>query len=295
MLRRIVGEDIALTTHTRTPHGSVRADPGQIEQVILNLVVNARDAMPGGGRIDIAVRDFDIAEHEPGPRPPADYQPPPGAYVALSVADTGPGIPEHLRRRVFEPFFTTRGQGGGSGLGLSTVYGIVKQSGGHIILDSGVGRGSTFTVYLPRTTGESIATAPVRRSDSKSGDETILLVEDDEMVRTLAVRALRSVGFRVIEAKNGEEALERVRDYGSAIDLVLTDVIMPGMNGRELIETIARTNPGVPYLLMSGYTEDVISQHGIAPEDARFLEKPFTPSTLTRRIRQILDSRESGG
>jgi PAS domain S-box-containing protein len=289
MLRRIVGEDIIVTTHTSEPHGSVRADPGQIEQVILNLVVNARDAMAAGGSLDISVRDAEFGEQEIGGRSTADYQPPAGAYVALSIADSGPGIPEHLRARIFEPFFTTKDQDRGTGLGLSTVYGIVKQSGGHIVLDSEVGRGSTFTIYLPRTMDVSTAATPVRKAESKRGDETILLFEDDEMVRTLAVRALRSVGFGVIEAKNGEEALEQVRQHGADIDLVLTDVIMPGMNGRELIETIGRTNPGVPYLFMSGYTDDVISQHGIAPEDARFLEKPFTPSTLTRRIRQVLD------
>jgi PAS domain S-box-containing protein len=295
MLRRIVGEDIILTTRATGGHGSVRADPGQMEQVILNLVVNARDAMPAGGSIEIAVSSQVLQDDTPPSHSTADYQSPPGHYVTLSVTDTGPGIPEELHARVFEPFFTTKEQGRGTGLGLSTVYGIVKQSGGHIVLDSEVGRGSTFTVYLPRTAEVKPVAPAVQRPEAKRGDETILLVEDDEMVRTLAVRTLRSAGFNVIEAKNGEEALEQVREHGADIDLVLTDVIMPGMNGRQLIETIARTNPGVPYLFMSGYTDDVISQQGIALHDAQFLEKPFTPAILTRRIREVLGQHDPAG
>jgi len=285
MLHRLIGENVKLHTTLAAELGPVCADPVQIEQVLMNLVINARDAMPDGGEIEIETTNEHV---EPTPSGAIERMPP-GAYVVLTVRDNGAGMDAETQKRVFEPFFTTKTLGKGTGLGLATVYGIVKQSGGWIWLDSAPERGTVVRVWFPRIAASALK--PGRRPEDTvdGGSETVLLVEDDAAVRGLARDVLESAGYRLITACDGAEAMALASQYTSRIDLILTDVVMPGLGGRETAEWIERARPDIRTLFMSGYTDDtVIRAGGLAP-GASFLQKPFSPDDLLARVRQVLD------
>ncbi len=275
MLARLIGEDVELAFSCDPQLGRVQADPGQVEQVVLNLAVNARDAMPDGGHLSLEL------ENDGGPGPES--------WVVLRVADTGTGIPEDVLPHVFEPFFTTKETGRGTGLGLSTVYGIVAQSGGRIDVRSEPGAGTTFEVRLPRVDLEAEEEAPEPEAAAPAQGETVLLVEDEDAVRALGVRTLRRLGYRVLEARNAGEALLICEGHPGSIDLLLTDVVMPRMSGREMAERLARVRPGLRVLYMSGYTDDAVTHHRVARDGQAFLQKPFDPVTLGARVREVLD------
>ena len=289
LLRRLIGEDVVLQTLLEPDLWLVNADPGQIEQVVMNLAVNARDAMPAGGRLTIQTANGTV------PALAGDRWLEPGTYVTLSVSDTGVGMSPEIRTHLFEPFFTTKERGKGTGLGLSTVYGIVKQSGGDISVTAEPGRGATFTIYLPK-----LAEGNGARSASDAGahaiprgNETILLVEDDPALRALAERILRSYGYTVLVASTGARALSLMAEHPEPIDLLATDVVMPEMSGNELVERIARVRPGLPVLFMSGYTDDDVVRRGLTDGHAAFLQKPFTPEQLAFKVREVLDRRSN--
>jgi CheY-like chemotaxis protein len=286
MLRRILVETIELRKDLISTW-PVKVDAGQIEQVIMNLVVNARDAMPKGGVLTIGTVNVDLGEQEI--RAFADLQP--GRYVCLSVTDNGTGIPPEIRLHLFEPFFTTKPVGDGTGLGLSTVHGIVKQHGGDVSVDSVVGRGSVFRVYLPASeqSREVTPLGDIRRSQYR-GTENILLVDDDDVVRKLASRILERLGYTFFTAKNGRDALEVAKSFGKKIDLLITDVVMPKMSGRELAERISAFHPAIKVVFMSGYPGRVISDFGVSEADVLFLQKPFGTEELGRCIREALDT-----
>ncbi len=288
LLRRLIGEDIVLDTSLDPVVSRVRADPGQLGQVLINLAVNARDAMPRGGRLTIETRDVELGEEyarlHAGVRP--------GRYVMTAVADTGSGMTPEVKARIFEPFFTTKGIGKGTGLGLATTYGIIKQSGGHIEVYSELGVGTTFKVYLPVVDGSS-ASAPTEPVVVRGGTESVLLVEDQVNVRTFALLALQTYGYAVTPAVDGRDALNLVSG-GIAVDLLVTDVVMPGMSGRELAEALRRQNPGLKVLFTSGYTDDAVVRHGVLDADAAFLQKPYTPMALARKVREVLDRHPEG-
>lgn len=287
MLRRLMGEDIEMLTHCQANVGIVKADPAQIEQVVMNLVVNARDAMPDGGRLTIETADVELDANYA--RDHATVRP--GRYVMLAVSDNGIGMDAETRAHIFEPFFTTKGGTRGTGLGLSTVYGIVKQSGGYIWVYSEPGSGTTFKVYLPRV--EALAEPkpgiPEVRAASK-GTETILLVEDEEGVRELCRIALEEQGYSLVVAENTKHALQLAGDFAGDIHLLLTDVVMPVMSGREMAKLISARNPKIRILYMSGYTDNVIDQGGILERGVYFLQKPFTGRTLASKVREVLDA-----
>jgi CheY-like chemotaxis protein len=266
----------------------VSADPGQIEQVIMNLVINARDAMPGGGRITIETANVTLSETDAGRR----IAVPSGPYVMLAVSDTGHGMSSDVLEHLFEPFYTTKPQGQGTGLGLSTVFGIVRQSGGDVWVYSEPGHGTTFKIYLPRTQPAAqpavVASSPV----PPRGAETILLAEDDAALRALAMRVLTRQGYTVLEATNGREALELCESYEGTIDLVLSDVVMPELGGRALVERLAASRPRTRVLFMSGYTDDDVFRRALIDHRTEFLQKPFTPQSLSQRVREVLNGRD---
>jgi len=261
------------------------ADVGQIHQVLMNLVVNARDAMPDGGSLVLETADTEIDYSYVNEHPDATS----GPFVLLSVTDNGTGMDEETRKHIFEPFFTTKGPAQGSGLGLATVYGIVKQSHGWIEIYTELGKGSAFKIYLPRTNEnlETRADAEHRRANV-GGSETVLLVEDQDEVRHLATKVLKSKGYRVLEAADGAAALALVQRHPGPIDLLLTDVVMPGMNGRELAEYLKKRLPVVKVLYTSGYPHDVIAHHGVLDRDMAYIAKPYTPDRLAAKVREVL-------
>lgn len=292
MLQRLIGEDIVLSTKLDTSIGKVKADPGQVEQIVMNLIVNARDAMPRGGMATIETSNVTLDESYMLGKAVVV----PGDYVMLAMSDTGCGMEETTLARIFEPFFTTKEAGKGTGLGLSTVYGIVKQSGGYISAYSEVGEGTVFKVYLPRiaSTEEPAKLKTAVRSEAR-GTETVLLVEDEIVVRRMTSMILSSNGYRVLEAADAAEALAVFEVHGDEIELLLTDVIMPGMSGRVLAEKIRLIRAQLPVLYMSGYTDDAIVRHGLLSDGLKFLQKPFTAEVLTRKVRDVLDGSERAG
>jgi two-component system, cell cycle sensor histidine kinase and response regulator CckA len=288
MLRRLVGENIDLAFFTADNPGNVQADPTQIEQIVMNLVVNARDAMPGGGKVSIEVSSVlldsaYVATHK---------EVTPGAHVMLAVSDTGAGMTEIVREHIFEPFFTTKALGEGTGLGLSTVFGIVKQSQGHIWVYSEPGRGTTFKIYFPQV--EGVAPSPSRTSPvplALTGNETILLVEDDEQVRVMLCLLLRRHGYHVLDAQNGGEAFLISEQHTAEIDLLLTDVVMPRMNGKQLADRLLTLRPNMKVLFMSGYADTAVEHKGVLDAEAAFVQKPLTPTALLRKTREVLDAK----
>jgi len=286
MLQRLIGENIELVFRPRSGLGFVKADPGQLEQVIVNLAVNARDAMPKGGHITIETAGVELGEHDA--RQHAGVQP--GAYVMLAVSDTGIGMDAETQARIFEPFFTTKEPGKGTGLGLSTVYGIVKQSGGNIGVSSEPGRGTTFKIYLPRVQGAEDAVEAPPPPRPGRGSEAILLAEDEDEVRAIAREILESCGYTVLEARHPEEALQIAERYIGPIHLLVTDVVMPQMNGRALAERLAPQRPEMKVLFVSGYTDDAIVHHGVLNPGTAFVQKPFAPDGLARKVREVLDA-----
>ncbi len=287
ILQRLIGEDIELVTGLDPALGRVNADPGQLEQVLLNLAVNARDAMPQGGRLTLETANVELDEADA--RWHAGVAS--GRYVRLAVRDTGIGMDAATQSHLFEPFFTTKELGQGTGLGLATVYGIVRQSGGHITVDSTPGRGTAFTIYLPRL-GEGVEAAEpvVAPAKPRKGSETVLLVEDEAGVRGVAQEILRSTGYIVLAASDGHEALRISIQHEGPIHLLLTDVVMPGLSGPALVSRLASRRPKMRVMYMSGYTEDTIVQHGLPNPGMVFLQKPFTPEVLTRKVRELLET-----
>jgi CheY-like chemotaxis protein len=286
MLRRLIGEHVLLTTEFDPADGLVRADPGQVEQVLVNLAVNARDAMPTGGQLTVETRNVTLDPGYCRGHPDAA----PGEYVRLTVSDTGGGMDEATLARIFEPFFTTKGAGRGTGLGLATVHGIVRQSGGHVTVSSEVGRGTTFQVYLPRvieppSDGPRPDPHPLPR-----GTETVLLAEDEGALRALARHVLEGCGYTVREAADGREALAAAAGHAGPIHLLVSDVVMPHLGGRELAERLTAARPGCKVLFLSGYTDDAVVHHGVRAAEFAFLQKPFTPAALARKVREVLDA-----
>jgi two-component system, cell cycle sensor histidine kinase and response regulator CckA len=286
MLRRLIGEDVRLTTTLASKLWLVRSDPGQIEQVLLNLAVNARDAMPRGGRLTIETQNVELDDAYRRAHADAGA----GPHVLLSVTDTGSGMSRAVMARIFEPFFTTKEPGKGTGLGLATVYGIIKQSGGHLAVHSDVGLGTTFKVFLPRVeqavgelTAQSAVVAPPH------GTETVLLVEDEAGLRDLTRRVLVGCGYTVLEAADGNKAIRLAAKYHGAIHLLVTDVAMPEAGGRVVAEQVAALHPGVRVLFVSGYTDDAVIRHGVLREGVNFLQKPFSLVSLAVKVREVLD------
>ncbi len=285
MLRRLIGEDVELRLSLARDTGNVLADPGQLQQVLMNLVVNARDAMPTGGSIILETANADLTEQYAELHQPVI----PGRYVMLAVSDSGMGMTPEVKARIFDPFFTTKEKGKGTGLGLSTVYGIVKQSGGYIWAYSEAGRGTTFKIYLPRVDAPAEPLTKPKETGSLTGTETILLAEDDAILRPLARELLRKLGYTVLEGEDAESALSAARAHPGPIQLLVSDVVMPGPSGRELARRLAEIRPETRVLYISGYTDDAIVHHGMLEPGLNFLQKPFTPAALARKVREVLD------
>ncbi len=291
MLRRTIGEHIRLETRLDPACGAVRADLGQLEQVVLNLIVNARDAMPSGGTLELETAEVEIAAGQDGL--------PSGHYVQLTVTDSGEGMSQEVREHLFEPFFTTKARGKGTGLGLATVHGIVHQSGGHIRVESEPDRGSRFTVLLPAAgEGDDEETAPrPARSERRSrrGSEVVLLVEDEDNIREPAAQVLESRGYEVLSARDAAQALDVAGRHAGPIHVLVTDVVMPGLNGSQLAEQLARRRPEMRVLYISGYPEDAIADHGVLGPEQHFLQKPFAPGQFLEKVREVLDGVPAGG
>jgi len=287
MLRRLLGEDVELSTRLAPTTGRVKADPGQLEQVVMNLAVNARDAMPNGGKLTLETANVDLDEAYAADHYPARA----GPFVLLAVSDTGIGMSEETQAHMFEPFFTTKEKGKGTGLGLATVYGIIKQSGGFIWVYSEVGHGTTFKLYLPRVEelAERAAAPAHARTRPARGTETILVVEDEAPVRNVARQVLERHGYTVLEAPSAEAALDIATRYSGTIHLLLTDVVMPGLNGRELASRLADLRPDARVIFMSGYTDDAVTRHGVLEPGSAYVQKPFTPDAIARKVREVLD------
>jgi PAS domain S-box-containing protein len=287
LLRPLIGENIELVTRLSTQTGHTRADAGQLEQVIMNLVVNAKDAMPEGGKLTVQSSDVTVRQNFSEHRFIQT-----GRYAVISVADTGHGMDKETQSRIFEPFFTTKEKGKGTGLGLSTVYGIVKQSNGYVFAESEPGAGTTFYVYLPRVEESAEELAPAKCQENEAGGcETVLLVEDEESVRELVRVTLASRGYNVLEAENGECGLRIAEGFKERIDILITDVMMPGIGGHELARKLLLLRPGISVLYLSGYTEDAVVIHGVVGPSTAFLQKPFTLQNLAKKVREVLGSR----
>jgi two-component system, cell cycle sensor histidine kinase and response regulator CckA len=285
MLRRLIGEDIQLVMSLGADTGNIKADPHHIEQAIVNLAVNGRDAMPAGGRIIIETSNVQIDETYAKTHMGVQ----PGEFVMIAVSDTGHGMDSATRQNIFEPFFTTKQRGKGTGLGLATVYGMVKQSGGDIWVYSEPGRGTTFKLYFPRV-AEPVSAGVIEDPQPlhRDGGETVMLVEDETQVRDLEVRMLKQLGYTVLAAANGEEAMEISRAYLGEISLLVTDVVMPNMSGRQVADALLASRPGIRVLYLSGYTENTVVNHGVLDSNVNFLSKPFSREALARKIREIL-------
>jgi signal transduction histidine kinase len=292
VLRRALGERSTLTLVLNAPAGLVHADPGQLAQVLLNFVLNSRDAMPMGGRVTIETAITELTEAYARQHPGTAIVP--GRYALLAVSDTGEGMTRETAAHVFEPFYTTKPLGRGTGLGLATVYGIVTQSGGHVWAYSELGQGTTFKVYLPVAT-EVEPAPPLAAPPARASGEMVLVVEDEPAVRQMASRALKEYGYRVIEASHGREALEILEQNGGTVRLLLTDVVMPVMDGPELARRAAEHLPGLPVLFMSGYTDDEIVRRGLLEKGQPFLQKPFTPESLSEQVDRLLKGRRGSG
>jgi len=292
MLSRLIGEDVELITVAAADPATIRTDPGQLEQVIMNIVVNARDAMPGGGKLLLETRNALVDASYSGQN--VDLKP--GSYVMLAISDTGMGMDQETVTHLFEPFFTTKAPGKGTGLGLATAYGIVKQSGGAISVYSEPGHGTTIRIYLPSADAKAAAEVaePVPLA-AQRGDETILVLEDEARVRKLVCEVLTSRGYKVLEAVRGEQAVRIAAEHDGRIDLFLTDVVMPEMSGPQVLEQIRASHPHTKVLFMSGYTDEAMMHHGILDSGAPFLQKPFLPETLARKVREALSTQASAG
>jgi two-component system cell cycle sensor histidine kinase/response regulator CckA len=283
MLGRIIGEDVELRFIPGKDLEQVKIDPHQVDQILVNLVVNARDAMAAGGKLVIETTNIDLDIQFGHLHPDIN----PGRYVMLSIHDTGQGMDEETKKRIFEPFFTTKDKG--TGLGLATVYGIVKQNSGSISVYSEPGVGTTFKIYLPRTAEQNSTREKAGRIAPPTGHETILIAEDETMVRNLAKTVLSMHGYKILEARNGGEAYLLCKKQDEKIDLLLTDIIMPNMNGKELYEQLHQLRPELQVLYMSGYTEKIIAEQGVLDGSVNFLPKPFTIESLTKKVREVLD------
>jgi CheY-like chemotaxis protein len=284
MIKRLVGGDVSLTLRLDPILWNVTADPTEIERVIMNLVINARDAMPNGGHLVIETTNVEVDDEYAGSHPEVV----PGAYAMISVADDGTGMTREVRDKIFEPFFTTKEKGKGTGLGLPSVYGIVKQSGGFVWVYSEIGKGTTFKIYLPRAEGDGVERVQTPTRNRAVGSETILLVEDDAEVRQVATRILRRNGYRVLEAGNGAEALRVAESQPEPVDLIVTDLVMPEMGETELAEKIRETQPDARILFTSGYAENAVVRQSLLQAGEAFIEKPFTPAKLANKARDLL-------
>jgi PAS domain S-box-containing protein len=284
MLHRLLGEDIELVTRLERDAASIKVDSGQLDQVIMNLAVNARDAMPDGGKLTIETKNILLDE----PYATGHFGVTPGSYVMLAMSDTGAGMSKETQAHIFEPFFTTKGPGKGTGLGLATVFGIVRQSGGNIWVYSEPGRGTTFRIYFPAVEAIAESGQEVAAPIALGGSETILLVEDQDDVRAVAMQILRRYGYQVIECRNGDEALVECERQARSIHLLLTDVVMPHINGRDLAQRLLTIRPDMRVLYMSGYTENAVIEHGMLDSSMEYMQKPFAPEQLVRRVREIL-------
>ena len=292
MLSRLIGEDVELITVAAAEPANVRTDPGQLEQVVMNVVVNARDAMPGGGKLIIETANAQVDQTYAGPN--VDLKP--GSYVVLAISDTGMGMDPETVTHLFEPFFTTKAPGKGTGLGLATAYGIVKQSGGAISVYSEPGRGTTVKIYLPSAEAKLAAEAAEQEpAAALRGSETILVLEDEARVRKLVCEVLAGRGYHVLEAVRGEEAIRMAKEHKGRIHLLLADVVMPEMSGPQALEQIRTRHPNMKVLFMSGYTDEAMVHHGILDSGVPFLQKPFLPETLARKVREVLASQASAG